>query len=58
MYNHVLYFSRIYQVAKNYMFSPHSGLYSCPLAMTDGAAKVLQVCPRSHIELICIFNMI
>jgi len=36
-------FSRLVQMAKNYLFYPSSGLYSCPLAMTDGAAKTLQV---------------
>jgi hypothetical protein len=36
-------YSRIYQILKLYMFSPSSGLYSCPLAMTDGAAKTIQV---------------
>lgn len=35
-------FSRLYQVAKLYLYSPASGLYSCPLAMTDGAAKILE----------------
>lgn len=35
--------SRIYQAAKLFMFSPSSGLYSCPLAMTDGAAKSIEV---------------
>ena len=35
--------SRLVQMAKNYLFYPSSGLYSCPLAMTDGAAKTLQV---------------
>ena len=35
-------FSRLYQVAKLYMYSPSSGLYSCPLAMTDGAAKTIE----------------
>ncbi|XP_023332760.1 acyl-CoA dehydrogenase family member 11 [Eurytemora carolleeae] len=34
-------FSRLYQCAKLYMYSPSSGLYSCPLAMTDGAAKTI-----------------
>lgn len=28
---------------KLYMFSPSSGLFSCPLAMTDGAAKSFEV---------------
>ena len=36
--------SRLYQAAKLYLFNPSSGLYSCPLAMTDGAAKIIQVC--------------
>jgi len=35
-------YSRIYQVAKLYMFAPSSGLFSCPLAMTDGAAFALR----------------
>lgn len=34
--------SRVYQMSKLYLFSPSSGLYTCPLAMTDGAAKVIQ----------------
>lgn len=35
-------FSRVYQVAKLMLYSPASGLYSCPLAMTDGAAKTIE----------------
>ncbi len=35
-------YSRLYQVLKLYLFAPSSGLFSCPLAMTDGAAKTLQ----------------
>ena len=35
-------FSRLYQVCKLYLYSPASGLYSCPLAMTDGAAKTFE----------------
>ncbi|KAK2710576.1 hypothetical protein QYM36_011931 [Artemia franciscana] len=35
-------FSRLHQIAKLYLFSPSSGLFSCPLAMTDGAARVLE----------------
>ncbi|XP_054466929.1 acyl-CoA dehydrogenase family member 11-like isoform X2 [Anoplopoma fimbria] len=34
--------SRVYQMSKLYIFSPSSGLFTCPLAMTDGAAKVIQ----------------
>ena len=35
-------FSRIHQVALAYLFAPSSSIYSCPLAMSDGAAKTLQ----------------
>ncbi|XP_060894061.1 acyl-CoA dehydrogenase family member 11-like [Labrus mixtus] len=34
--------SRVFQMSKLYIFSPSSGLYTCPLAMTDGAAKVIE----------------
>ncbi len=34
-------FARIQQFALNYVVDPSSGIYSCPLAMTDGAAKTL-----------------
>lgn len=34
--------SRVYQMSKLFLFSPSSGLYTCPLAMTDGAAKVIE----------------
>ena len=39
----IVCFSRIHQIAKNYLYSASSGLYSCPLAMTDGAAKSMEV---------------
>mmetsp|Transcript_5056 Transcript_5056/g.12027 ORF Transcript_5056/g.12027 Transcript_5056/m.12027 type:complete len:670 (-) Transcript_5056:315-2324(-) len=35
-------YSRILQAVKLLMFAPSSGLYSCPLAMTDGAAKLFE----------------
>ncbi|ETO24718.1 hypothetical protein RFI_12439, partial [Reticulomyxa filosa] len=34
-------FARIYQYTKYLLWLPSSGLYGCPLAMTDGAAKLL-----------------
>mmetsp|Transcript_57977 Transcript_57977/g.188630 ORF Transcript_57977/g.188630 Transcript_57977/m.188630 type:complete len:681 (-) Transcript_57977:49-2091(-) len=34
--------SRVVQAVKLMLFAPSSGLYSCPLAMTDGAAKLLE----------------
>ena len=36
-------YSRLIQMMKNFLFYASSGLYSCPLAMTDGAAKTLEV---------------
>ncbi len=35
--------SRIHQFARLYLFTPSSALYGCPLAMTDGAARFLEV---------------
>ncbi|XP_048369588.1 acyl-CoA dehydrogenase family member 11-like isoform X1 [Sphaerodactylus townsendi] len=34
--------SRVHQVAKLYLYAPSAGLFTCPLAMTDGAAKVIE----------------
>jgi alkylation response protein AidB-like acyl-CoA dehydrogenase len=34
-------FSRIHQCALAYLFAPSTDIYSCPLAMTDGAARTL-----------------
>src|SRR3989338_3779648 len=36
-------YSRIYQFAKIYLFHPSSAIYTCPLAMTDGAARVIEL---------------
>jgi acyl-CoA dehydrogenase len=36
-------FSRVHQFALVYLFTSSTDVYSCPLAMTDGAAKVLSV---------------
>ena len=41
-------FSRIYQATKLLLYSPASGLYSCPLAMTDGAAQTLLNCDQNE----------
>ncbi|MGQ3892700.1 acyl-CoA dehydrogenase family protein [Legionella sp. CNM-4043-24] len=35
--------SRIYQFAKLYLFHPSSAIYTCPLAMTDGAARAVEL---------------
>ncbi|HEY7896243.1 MAG TPA: acyl-CoA dehydrogenase family protein [Gemmatimonadaceae bacterium] len=36
-------FSRVDQFARLYLFAPSSATYSCPLAMTDGAARCLEL---------------
>lgn len=35
--------SRLDQFARLYLFSPSSAIYSCPLAMTDGAARCIEL---------------
>ncbi len=35
--------SRAHQFARLYLFNPSSAIYSCPLAMTDGAARVIEL---------------
>ena len=35
--------SRVHQCALAYLFTPSTDIYSCPLAMTDGAARTLTV---------------
>lgn len=36
-------FSRVYQMALLYLYSPSSAFFSCPLAMTDGAARAIEL---------------
>lgn len=36
-------YSRVLQYIKLFLFHPSSAFYSCPLAMTDGAAKLIDV---------------
>lgn len=35
--------ARLHQFAKLYLFHPASAFYTCPLAMTDGAARLIEV---------------
>jgi putative acyl-CoA dehydrogenase len=35
--------ARMHQFALLYLYHPSSAIYSCPLAMTDGAARVLEI---------------
>jgi len=43
-------FSRVYQFAKLFLFHPSSAFYTCPLAMADGAARVLEIHGREEIH--------
>lgn len=36
-------FSRVYQMALLYLYHPSSAFFSCPLAMTDGAARAIEL---------------
>lgn len=36
-------YSRLHQFAKLYLYHPSSAIYSCPLAMTDGAARLIEI---------------
>lgn len=35
--------SRLVQFAKVYLYHPSSAMFTCPLAMTDGAARLLEL---------------
>ncbi|MBY0472278.1 acyl-CoA dehydrogenase family protein [bacterium] len=36
-------FSRVHQFAKIYLYGPSSAIFTCPLAMTDGAARAVEL---------------
>lgn len=40
--------SRILQYIKVYLYGPYSATYTCPLAMTDGAARLVEVVLQNH----------
>jgi len=43
-------YSRIYQFAKLYLFHPSSAIYTCPLAMTDGAARTIEMYGNEYLK--------
>jgi putative acyl-CoA dehydrogenase len=43
-------FSRIYQMALLYLYHPSSAFFSCPLAMTDGAARAIELHGSSELK--------
>ena len=42
--------SRLLQFAKLALFHPASAFYTCPLAMTDGAARVIELCDLPQLK--------
>jgi hypothetical protein len=49
--------SRLYQLAKLYLFAPSSGIYGCPLAMADGAVKSIEVCTEYQYIILFLHTM-
>lgn len=43
-------YSRLHQFARLYLYHPSSAIYSCPLAMTDGAARLIEVCGDDYLR--------
>ena len=43
-------YSRLHQMALAYLFAPSSQTYTCPLAMTDGCARTLELAGDSSIR--------
>lgn len=43
-------YSRLFQAALLYLYHPSSAIFSCPLAMTDGAARVMEVHGKGDIK--------
>ena len=41
------FLSRVLQYVKLYLFGPYSAVFTCPLAMTDGAARLIEVLMQS-----------
>ncbi len=43
-------FSRLYQFVKLYLYTASSAIYSCPLAMSDGAARLIEVYGNEYLK--------
>lgn len=43
-------YSRIYQFAKLYISTPAMAMFGCPLAMTDGAARLIELCGTEEMK--------
>lgn len=51
-------FSRVHQFAKLYLFHPSSAIYTCPLAMSDGAARALELYGNEELKNRALKNLI
>ncbi|KAL0093714.1 hypothetical protein F4703DRAFT_1830866 [Phycomyces blakesleeanus] len=43
-------YSRLYQFAKHYLFSPSSAVFLCPISMTDGAARLIELVDDDNLK--------
>jgi len=43
-------FSRLYQFTKLYLYTASSAIYTCPLAMTDGAARLIELHGNDYLK--------
>ncbi|KAI9346013.1 hypothetical protein DFJ73DRAFT_838480 [Zopfochytrium polystomum] len=43
-------YARVYQFAKLYLFAPSSAIFTCPLAMTDGAARLIELAGEQDLK--------
>jgi len=43
-------FSRLYQLIKMYLFTPSTAVFGCPLAMADGAARLIELYGSSDLK--------
>lgn len=50
-------YSRVYQMALLYLYHPSSAFFSCPLAMTDGAARTLELFGPEHLKMTAFKNL-
>ncbi len=50
--------SRVHQMARIYLYGPSAALYTCPLAMSDGAARALELLGSDELKATALKNLI
>lgn len=50
-------YSRVYQMALLYLYHPSSAFFSCPLAMTDGAARAIELYGDAELKKTALANL-